>query len=90
MRVYIRGKSWDLQFVPRLKLDGLAVDGTCDPPGTPNKRIRIRKGLKGRDLIETIIHEVLHAGCWDLDEMAVREMSADAARILERLSEVGR
>ena len=80
MKVTIRGKRWDLQFV-RLRKNW----GECDPPDKPGKAIRIRGSLKGRDRMNTIIHEVLHAGHWELKEDVVEELANDIERILTKL-----
>lgn len=80
MYVTIRGKRW------KLELDQPIYDyGVCDPPDAPNKRIRIKKGMSDQDELSTIIHEVLHAAYWDLDEEAIDTTADDLARILRRL-----
>lgn len=81
MRIRLRGQVWDLV---RCKLpDG--TDGLCEPPGRPGKRIKIRKDMGAKDELETLIHEMLHACYWDLDEKAVEEAARDIARALWRL-----
>ena len=57
----------------------------CDPPNEPGKRIRIRQGLKGERELDTLIHELMHAAHWDLDEQAVNDTAEDIARVLWRL-----
>lgn len=82
MDVMIRGRRWKLLATNNLPK---TIDGCCDDPRSINKSIRIRKSLKGRLELETIIHECSHAGHWDLAEEAIQEMSFDLARILYRL-----
>lgn len=80
MRVTIRGRYWRL-VRGRLPRD---VDGLCDPPAALAKSITIRKGLPMRDELRVLIHEMLHAGLWDLDEQAVDEISTDISNVLMR------
>jgi hypothetical protein len=70
---------WEFVRVPRLKNGDR---GECDPPTKKNKQIRILKRLKGEELLEVRIHEIIHAGLWDIDEDAVAELSRDAARAI--------
>ena len=56
--------------------------GSCDPPTKPNKEIKILSSLKGQEKLEVMLHEILHAALWDLDEQAIEETAADAARAL--------
>jgi hypothetical protein len=78
--VKVRGKRYKLVFE---KLDG--VYGLCEHPETQDKTIRIDSRLRGKKLVEIVLHEVIHASCWDLDEEAVTELARDATHILERL-----
>lgn len=80
--VTIGGKRWQLVY-DRVPLDS---DGICDAPNTKNKRIRIRPGLKKcpKLLLETLIHEGLHAESWPLDEGFVKQAASDIANLLWR------
>ena len=80
MQITINGKRWQL-VRSRLKND----DGQCDPPDWPNKAIRIDKRLKGLHKLDTEIHEMLHAGQWNLDEEFVEKLAGDIARALYRM-----
>ena len=82
-RVKIRGKYWWLKFVTAKETHGHL--GECDHPTVSEKSIRIRKTLKGENRLDTIIHELLHAGQWDLNEEAVEELASDIARVLTAL-----
>lgn len=86
MIVKIRGKEWVLRFckMPR-KLRGL-----CDAPDTKGKTIKIESKLEGEEKLEVLIHEMLHAGLWDLAEEAVAELAVDLARELTRLGYVNK
>jgi hypothetical protein len=82
MRVVIRNKAYQLQFTPKIEQ---GAKGMCDAPTAAGKRIRILERLKGQDRLETIIHELLHACYWDMDEEAIHHPAADIARVLWRL-----
>lgn len=80
MRIRILEKFWQLRFAPNL-----ANRGDCDPPTRPNKEIRVRSTLSGEERLEVLIHEMLHAAGWHIDERFVEEFACDAARALWRL-----
>lgn len=79
MRAKILGKVWEIVFTPRVHL------GDCDGPHIANKKIRIAKKLKDEQRLEVIIHELLHAANWHLDEEWVEQAGIDIARVLWRL-----
>lgn len=82
MQITIRGKRFTLRWVTRLKKDDR---GDCDPPHAPGKTIRILKGQDQHTEFNTVIHEMLHAGLWDLDETVVEQLADDMARTLWKL-----
>lgn len=79
MRVLIRGKVWQLVEHSRLPNDR---NGDCDPPGKKGKQIRVRRGLAGRPLLDTLVHELIHAALWDLGEGPVASLANEVARAL--------
>ncbi len=82
MRLKILGRKWRLCWRNLSKKD----PGECDWPTRKNRAIRIRKGMKPRAELETLIHECLHAGQWyQLPEEWVEQMGHDLARIIIRL-----
>jgi len=78
MRCRLRGKYWS---IVRGKLDS-KLDGLCD---ANTRTITVRPSLTGERELEVLIHEMLHACHWDLDEIAITETSEDLARVLFRL-----
>jgi len=60
------------------------TDGQCHPPtNRPVERLlEIDPNLKTKRLMEVLIHEGLHAGCWVLDEPAVTAIAEDIANLL--------
>jgi hypothetical protein len=80
VRVSVLGKRWNLRFVPNL-----SKSGDCDGPSKEGKEIRIWQGVKGKDKLDTLIHELLHAAGWHIDEAFVAQFASDAAQVLWRL-----
>lgn len=80
MRVKILDKYWNLVF----ETHSADTDGYCDPADKPDKRIQIRPSLKGRDELDTIIHEIHHAAdpSQMVDEKWVLQYATDLARVL--------
>lgn len=83
MRVKVNSKIWDLEIVPQSKMGKWR--GHCDSPETPNKKIKISSALKDEEFLEVLIHEILHAGMWQIDEEEVATISEDLARIIYKL-----
>ena len=81
-RIKIRNRFWSLRFLP--VLNGMDR-GQCDSPTKRAKAIRIRSDLRGEERLEILIHEMLHAAFWDMDEEPVEESAADIARALWRI-----
>jgi hypothetical protein len=82
MRVELRGRRWMLDVVDYLQ------DGSCgsvDPSGKPQKRILIARNQTPIDILDTVIHECLHACIPDLDEEAVTETATDITKVLHRM-----
>jgi len=81
-RIKIRNRFWALRFLPMLCGNDR---GQCDAPSKRAKAIRIRSDLRGEERLEILIHEMLHAAFWDMDEEPVEESAADIARALWRI-----
>ena len=82
MRVRVRGHDWDLIFEERL---ASGAWGEMDTVGTPRKEIRIALQQSSLDVIDTLLHELLHAAYPDLDEDAVADGATDIAKVFYRL-----
>lgn len=78
--VKILGKVWKLRYVSIKK-----YYGECDPPSFPNKEIRIAKGLSSEKELEILLHEMLHAAFWNLDESTVDRVAKDFSKALIKL-----
>lgn len=57
----------------------------CDHPSKPGKEIRLSNKLQGRELVECVIHECLHAQGWHLDEEFVDRAGREIATLLDRM-----
>jgi len=74
--VHIGQKKWKIRVcaVPTDRL------GDCnDETGT----IRVSNKLVGVDFVEVLLHELIHARWWCLDEGEVTEFAEEAAAVLE-------
>jgi hypothetical protein len=80
MRVTVLGKVWQLRFAPNM-----ANRGDCEPPDKRGKEIRISSSLRGEQRLEVLVHELLHAAGWHIDESFVEQFARDAARTLWRV-----
>lgn len=80
MKVKICRKWWRLQFCRLAK-----NYGDIDPPTQTDKAIRIDSSLRGRKLLEILLHESHHGGDWRADEDHIRELSHDQSVMLWRL-----
>lgn len=77
----LRGKRY--RIVARPLQRGTA--GLCDDPAGDDREIVIRTRMPAAKLLNTVIHETLHAMQWGMKEREV-ERTADAiARVLLRL-----
>ena len=59
--------------------------GECDSPDSKSKQIRISNTLKDEQLIEILLHEMLHGLNWRDSEEHIDESGRDLARVLWRL-----
>lgn len=81
MHIRLMGKRWHLRRVPNLGDNR----GDCDNPEQPGKEIRILTKLEGEEELEVLLHEMLHASNWHLDEPFIERCAADMARVLWKL-----
>lgn len=60
--------------------------GHCNGPSVSGKRIAVCSSIRSpQTLLENLIHEMLHACFWDMDEEAIEETGEAIARTLIRL-----
>ena len=80
-RIKIGGRHWTITSAPMVGFDGLAEND----PRTRNKHIWIGSHVRGKDLLDTIIHEVTHCAYPFLTEEAVLQFATELADILWKL-----
>jgi hypothetical protein len=80
-RFNLNGRQLRILFVRfRRKYHGL-----CDPPGVKPREIWVDRRLKGRKLLEIVLHEVAHARFWWMPEKDVQRFARDLSRLIIRL-----
>lgn len=80
LRVRIRDRTWRVRFMPARYM---GKDwGRCYHPAGRHPLIEIRRSLRGRNLIDTIIHELLHAQHPEMTEEAVDATACMVAKCL--------
>lgn len=79
MKAKIGGKRWDIVFTHCIASDR---DGDCYPPHGKPRKIRVRRDLPQERELEILIHEVLHAALWIVDEDVIAETARDLQTIL--------
>jgi hypothetical protein len=73
-KVQIAGQPWIVQWASLRK-----TDGRCIPA---DRLIKIRKGLTGEELVETLLHECMHGQQWHLDENIVEAAAKEMTELL--------
>lgn len=76
-------KNWKVQFVNSSEIRG--TWGQCDSPSVRNPKILVYRNSDRRNLVNTLLHEVLHAVRPELSEEAVTETADVLERALNRL-----
>lgn len=80
--VLIRGQRFTVHRRAKVLVGGVEVDASCDPPDRTRRTICICDGLTPERELDVLIHEMLHAAYWDLDEAAIAETATDIAKAL--------
>ncbi len=85
MKIVVMGEKWELKMTAH----GLGPNeyGECpDPRDKKSQPIKIRPGMSPRQELDTVIHELLHAGAYKLlSEEWVNEFAQDVARVLWKM-----
>ena len=80
IRVRIRDRFYTIRFMPARAMN--KDWGRCYFPPGRHPLIEVRRTLTGRNMIDTIAHEVLHACQPDMSEQGVEETAGAIARAL--------
>lgn len=81
-RVHIGGRAWRLDAAAPLRPPHCW--GDCDPPNKARPEIRISSRAAGLEFVETLLHELIHARWWALDETEVSEFAEEAIAIIRQ------
>jgi len=81
MRVKFCGRYWSFDWAGK----SLKVRGYCEGPHIKRRKIKVRSNLSEKMMLDTLIHESIHASFWSADEEAVTEAATDIARFLWNL-----
>jgi len=83
-RVRLNGRLWRLRFV---RVSELPKDvlGVCDHPPGRHPSISVKARQDKTMLLDTTIHECLHAAVPQLDEETITRVAAELSRVLVRL-----
>lgn len=80
IRIKIAGKAWRVEFA-HIGDFGHCEYGSC----RETRRIRLSPTQSDADLLDTLIHEMIHAQDWELDEEAVRRRATEIAIVVQRV-----
>lgn len=80
MEIELLGKRWRLADHSRPGCRGSARIATVR-----NKEIRVDSQLRGEERLEVLIHEMVHAAGWHIDEQFVERFAEGVSRALWRL-----
>jgi hypothetical protein len=81
----INNKIWKIRIVKSTEMSPYSL-GECDDPKYAKPEIWVKRSQKPIDLMDTIIHEVLHAIRPELSEEAVLETATTVAKALWKLN----
>lgn len=84
-RVRLNNRQWRLHFV---KVADLPKDvlGVCDHPPGRHPSICVKARQSQLMLLDTTLHECLHASLPQLDEETITRVASDLARVLVKLN----
>ena len=83
--VKINNKNWKIKIVKSTEMSPSTL-GECDDPAHSKPEIWVKRTQKPIDLMDTIIHEVLHAVRPELSEEAVLDTATTIAKALWKLN----
>jgi hypothetical protein len=84
IKIKINNKMWKVKIVKSTDL-AAASYGECDHPTYAKPEIWVKRSLKPIDMMDTIIHELIHAIRPELSEEAVLETATTIAKGLWKL-----
>lgn len=86
----IAGQKWSVRFSSKMQDYGIC-EVTQGSNGKTTRQIRVREGQTDAQLLDTLIHEALHAYYWDiLGEHAVTHSARDITRLIRKVFDIKR
>lgn len=85
IRTRIDGQWWRVEFA-RIGDYGHCEYGSC----RETRRIILSPTQSDAELLDTLIHEMIHAQDWDLDEAAVLRRATEIATVIQRVFRIER
>lgn len=82
--IYLGGLRWRFRFVRSNQIPNDRW-ADCSSPEEPNRQIRIRQVLRGKQKLETILHEALHAQWPEDSEDTIAQHGKELANLLWKL-----
>lgn len=83
MKHNLNGNRYEIVYTEDIPGDEFgSLCGLCDPPQQKGKKIYIRQNIALDMLVDTLIHESLHACLWCLSEDTVEQVATDISRML--------
>lgn len=89
IRTTIMGRRWRIVFAEELAARYGNL-GDCDGPRTVRKSIYVDADQDDWELLDTLVHEMLHAGFPDTKEESVAQFARDVRRVLGRVFTIRR
>jgi len=83
--IRINNKNWKIKIVKSTDMSPFTL-GECDDPKYAKPQIWVKRSQKPLDLMDTLIHEVLHAVRPELSEEAVLSTATTIAKALWKLN----
>jgi len=83
--IKIKDKNWKIKIVKSTEMSPTSL-GECDDPARSKPEIWVKRTQKPIDLMDTIIHEMLHAIRPELSEEAVLDTATTIAKALWKLN----
>lgn len=78
MRVKILNKYWTIRFVSYLGKDNWSSINQS------KREILLLHSRRGKEFLDDLIHELIHAAGWHIDEWFVETLAGDLAREMRR------
>ncbi len=86
LRVRLDGAEWRVTWSGRMQDYGICARGA----NRESRIIRLRSRQTDDELLDTLLHEALHALHWEVEEAVIAERATELAALILRVFEVRR